>query len=786
MATPWCLIKDKAETLLSKIKSGELGYAKLRKMESEARFDLFKKELGVSDADAKRMNVLFEKKLLQRDFFKGMDAWASKVSGVPSNRIEAIRKNISKHKADNLTKIFNPKDGKMFLSELAEQKVGVGLTREEAQVIFKLSKEVNVGESAFNKKYIRGVIETARGSKINTEDAKLLDSILSKLEEAEITGRTRKFLASNAWRDLRRAMTDGIPDDARTLVNEQIERVLKERVGSNYGASRAELEEIIGKLKIEADGTYSGEFELLKKNKGVNEVVSLTKRGIVDAFSLIKALKGSFDVSAIGRQGLPVLTSGHPKEWLELISNQAKILKKSYDMRKDGIGDKVLTAIRSDINNRPLGRLGIYDRMKVAIGGREEQFASTIADKIPLIKESSEMFTGSLWIARADLADKLYLQMVKDWKSLGIDILSSENVKLLDEELFRIGRRINSMTGRGDLWIGKAGGVTNAALWSPKFLQSNMDKLSGHILDSDMMKSPVQRKRLFREWATRITTTAAAMTVGSMLLKDENSVEYDPSSSKFGTVKGIDVTGGMGGYITLFTRLFGVPFGMEIKNTSTGIKSKASNYKNGVTSILSDFVEGKTSPGSRFIIDYLEGYNFDGQSTRWDKENPERTIGIWAKGIFSPIPIENYVEAYNASQPDNLGDALKLFNVAMLADIGGFSNKNGVYVMSWEQSQSKEMLQFKEKVGTKKFLEANKEYASEMKKNIPIIVKNVRFNELDDKQKKSRIDSLNKRTKEKIFEKYGFEYEPDTQDASDEMELSIEEVDKSISELLGE
>ena len=286
MATPWCLIKDKAETLLSKIKSGELGYAKLRKMESEARFDLFKKELGVSDADAKRMNVLFEKKLLQRDFFKGMDAWASKLSGVPSNRIEAIRKNISKHKADNLTKIFNPKDGQMFLPELAEQKVGVGLTREEAQVIFKLSKEVNVGESAFNKKYIRGVIETARGSKINTEDAKLLDSILSKLEEAEITGRTRKFLASNAWRDLRRAMTDGIPDDARTLVNEQIERVLKERVGSNYGASRAELEEIIGKLKIEADGTYSGDFELLKKNKGVNEVVSLTKRGIVDAFNI--------------------------------------------------------------------------------------------------------------------------------------------------------------------------------------------------------------------------------------------------------------------------------------------------------------------------------------------------------------------------------------------------------------------------------------------------------------------------------------------------------------------
>ena len=67
-----------------------------------------------------------------------------------------------------------------------------------------------------------------------------------------------------------------------------------------------------------------------------------------------------------------------------------------------------------------------------------------------------------------------------------------------------------------------------------------------------------------------------------------------------------------------------------------------------------------------------------------------------------------------------------------------------------------------------------------------IIVKNVKFNELDDKHKKSRIDSLNKRTKEKIFEKYGFEYEPDAQDVSDEMELSIEEVDKSISELLGE
>lgn len=786
MANTWCLVKNKSEELLSKIKSGELGYAKLRKMDSEPRFNLFKKELGISDADAKRMNVLFEKKLLQRDFFKGMDAWASKVSGVPSKRLEAIRKNIAKHKADNISRIFNPKDGQKFLSELAEQKVGVGLTREEAEVIFKLSKEVNIGESAFDKKYIKGVIETARGTKIGTENAELLDSVLGKLEEAEITGRTKKFLSSNAWRDLRRVMTDGIPDDAKKLVNEQIERVLKERTGSNYGASRSQLEEIIGQLKLEAEGTYSGEYELLKKNKGVNEIVALTKRGIVDAFSLMKAMKGSFDVSAIGRQGLPVLTSGHPKQWLDLIINQAKIFKKSFDMRKAGVGDKVLTVIRSDINNRPLGRLGIYDRMKVAIGGREEQFASTIADKIPLIKESSEMFTGGLWMARADLADKLYLQMIKDWKDLGTDILSSENTKLFDEELLRIGRRINSMTGRGDLWMGKASGVTNAALWSPKFLQSNLDKLSGHILDSDMMKSPVQRKRLFKEWATRLSATASAMTIGSMLSKDENSVEYDPSSSKFGTIKGVDVTGGMGGYITLFTRLFGVPFGMEIKSSSTGIKAPASNYKNGVTSILSDFVEGKTSPGSRFILDYLEGYNFDGQSTRWDSENPERTIGIWAKGVFAPIPLENYVEAYNANQPNNLGDALKLFNIAMLADIGGFSNKNGVYVMSWEQSQSKEMLQFKEKVGTKKFLEANKEYANEMKKNIPILVKNGVFNKLDDKQKKSRVDSLNKRTKEKIFEKYGFEYESDSDEVTDEMELSIDEVDNEISKLIGE
>jgi len=775
----WCLIKEKADILLDKLKSKELSYGGLRKMESGDRLSKFKEFM--SEGDAKRANILFEQKLIQKDFFNGMDAWVSALTGKKSTRAEALMKAIAKRKADSTKRIFSPKDNQAFLSELAEQKAGVGLTREEAEVIFKLSKEVGKGEDAFNKKYIKGIIETARGSKLSAEDSKLVESVFYKLEEAEITGRTKKFLASNAWRDLRRVMTDGIPPEAKTRVNTEIERVLSDRKSGSYGESRAQLEEIIGQLKLEAEGTYKGDIELLKKNKGVNEVLGLTKRGIVDSFSLMKALKGSFDVSAIGRQGLPVLTSGHPKQWLDLVANQAKILKKSLDMRKSGSKEKVLTAIRSEINNKPNGRMGIYDRMKLAIGGREEQFQSTIAEKIPFIKESSEMFTGSLWMARADLADKLYIQMVNDWKWLGTDILDSKNSKLLDEELLRLGRRINSMTGRGDIGLGKMGTVTQTALWSPKFVQSNLDKLFGHAFDTDMMKSAVQRKRLAYEWASRLSMTVGAMTIGSMLV-GKDKVETDTTSSKFGTIHGIDVTGGMSGYITLLSRIGSLSGIYDVKNASTGIKQPLIGYGNGITSILSDFVAGKTSPGTRFLLDLAEGANFDGQSMKPDPENPLRTAWIYAKGTVVPIPVENIAEW--AMNTDKESQKSLAFGIATAFDMGGFSNKNGVYIMSWEQKKTKEMEQFKEKVGTSTFLKANEEFAKEITEKLPLLVKDERFKALDEKQKKSKIDKLNRDTKNKIFEKYDFEYE--AEQTTDEMELSSEEVDTAINELIGE
>lgn len=104
--------------------------------------------------------------------------------------------------------------------------------------------------------------------------------------------------------------------------------------------------------------------------------------------------------------------------------------------------------------------------------------------------------------------------------------------------------------------------------------------------------------------------------------------------------------------------------------------------------------------------------------------------------------------------------------------------------MSWEQKKSKEMLQFKEKVGTSQFLKANEEFASEMNKNIPLLVQDERFKKLDEKGKKSKIDALNRKTKDKIFEKYEFEYEQE--EISDEMEMSAEEVDLAIGELIGQ
>ena len=132
----FCLTKDKAEEFLRKIKSRELDVYKLSEITSAQRRETFKQVLKFDDATAKEVNALFESKLILKYQKTGIKNWIMKVGGL---KPEVKRDLLSR--VDKMKKILNPEDEAMFLEDLAEKRLGIGVSEEEAGKIFDLSQK---------------------------------------------------------------------------------------------------------------------------------------------------------------------------------------------------------------------------------------------------------------------------------------------------------------------------------------------------------------------------------------------------------------------------------------------------------------------------------------------------------------------------------------------------------------------------------------------------------------------------------------------------------------------
>jgi len=131
----WCLIKKQSNKFIDKIKSGEINPDKLSNMTSKERREFFIKDFG--EDNAKQINALFESKLLLKNQKAGMITWAKKTGGIT----EPARRDIIS-RINRLEKVLDPKAEQEFLEDLAASKLGVDVTQEEAQNIFKMSKNL--------------------------------------------------------------------------------------------------------------------------------------------------------------------------------------------------------------------------------------------------------------------------------------------------------------------------------------------------------------------------------------------------------------------------------------------------------------------------------------------------------------------------------------------------------------------------------------------------------------------------------------------------------------------
>ena len=151
----FCLIKTDAAKLLKAFKDGSIDPGKLSEMTSEERNTFFQKY--TSKENATKVNALFESKQLLKNQKQGYITWAKQITGISSAAKRDIITRIQK-----MERVLSPQENEQFLKDLAQTKLGLGVSQAEAKIIFDLSKKVQDTEAKRDPKNLTFKTEAER------------------------------------------------------------------------------------------------------------------------------------------------------------------------------------------------------------------------------------------------------------------------------------------------------------------------------------------------------------------------------------------------------------------------------------------------------------------------------------------------------------------------------------------------------------------------------------------------------------------------------------------------
>jgi hypothetical protein len=500
----------------------------------------------------------------------------------------------------------------------------------------------------------------------------------------------------------------------------------------DYAASKVTMENFVNNLKTGNLSLKEMLAERLSKFKDTYEINKGKAIGelLVDTLKVITnnsiAMVATFDNSFMGRQGLKTLIT-RPKIWWE------KDVKNSFsDIYKTLKGENARDALMTELYADPKYRSGEYEMSGILKAKQvEEQFPTSGPARIPVLgkffQASENAFVGSALRSRT----ALYNWFSEKGKSMGVDMTDPYQIK-------SIGKMVSSLTARGQ-W-GKTGepALVRLVMWAPKMLKANIDVLFMHATQDI---SPFARKMAAQNLLKIVGTTATVMMVANAM--KPGSAELDPRSTDFGKIKvgntRFDITGGAASLVVLAARAI---TNSSKSSTSGNITKFGTGY--GQTSrkdLFLNFLEGKTTPPMRFILDLMEGQDVTGKKA---------TLGGELLQTFTPISIQNVIEL----KDDNSTQAVL---GAILDGIG--INANTYSISSdWTQNTGKELTAFREKVGDATFKEANKKYDEQFNVWYSQVKINPKFQAGTDEQKQKLVSDKKDTLKDKIMKEYGFVY----------------------------
>ena len=163
-----------------------------------------------------------------------------------------------------------------------------------------------------------------------------------------------------------------------------------------------------------------------------------------------------------------------------------------------------------------------------------------------------------------------------------------------------------------------------------------------------------------------------------------------------------------------------------------------------------NFYVGKLAPFGGFVADSIRGKNIVGEK-----------FDVW-KQVYSrmtPISVQNALEGTIQGRERSSAEM-----AGILLDVFGINtNTNSPRKTDWNESESKEIDEFKKSVAPGEFINANNDFDELSQKYVDNLMKTDSYKNADDKYKQSLILKAKSQAKTEVFEKYGY-YKNVTQD----------------------
>lgn len=453
---------------------------------------------------------------------------------------------------------------------------------------------------------------------------------------------------------------------------------------------------------------------------------------IANVANLPRKLVSSLDLSAPFNQGWGMMSR---KEFYSAFA----------DMFKYAADEKNFNRLRADIVTRetyPLMKKGKLRITKISdkLAEREEAFMTNLLDKVPGFAHSERGYVGFLNKLRADVFDSIYRDAVNSGEITG-DAKNDERI------VSDIAEVVNNFTGSGN--FGKhdsgAGSVPflNSIFFSPRKIAATFNMFNPVKY---VTLSRTAKKAAIRQLLGSASITATVIALANLFGAD---FEEDPTSSDFGKIivgdTRYDVTGGNASYITFLSRMLSG----QIKSTNTEIKSDLGGGfgKRTRGDVLVKYFRNKLSPVASLIGDALYGTDAVGNKFSWPAALLNRSISM---SLQSTIDV---------AMNDPMQTLPGLLTSAIGINVSSYGKGE-----NWKNSASKELMQFKNKVGDDAFDKFNEQFNVEYVAALEKMFDDPRFLELSDEEKASTVQLMKKDIKKRIFQGAGFKFEKSKQD----------------------